>query len=50
MALHNLALNLGMLCGALIGPVLGQAMGLRPAWLLDAGLRLLTGIFLSVWG
>ena len=50
MALHNLALNLGMLGGSLIGPALGDALGLREALWIGAGLRLLSGILLGLWG
>ena len=39
MALHNLALNLGMLGGSLIGPALANAFGLREALLMGGGLR-----------
>jgi len=50
MALHNLALNLGLLGGSLIGPALGDGLGLRQALLLSAGLRLLGGVLLGLWG
>jgi predicted MFS family arabinose efflux permease len=50
MALHNTVLNLGMLGGSLIGPALGNVLGLRYALLLSAGLRLMAGIFLGMWG
>ncbi|OGO10065.1 MAG: hypothetical protein A2Y93_02685 [Chloroflexi bacterium RBG_13_68_17] len=43
MALHNLVLNLGILTGSLLGPALAQAVGLRTALLVDAGLRFLAG-------
>ena len=49
MALHNLALNVGMLGGSLIGPALGNAFGLREALLVSAGLRLLGGVLLGLW-
>jgi MFS family permease len=46
MALHNLALNLGILTGSLLGPVLAASFDIRGA-LLGAGfLRLLGGVFL----
>jgi MFS family permease len=45
MALHNLALNLGILVGSLSGPVLGDALGVQPALLVGAGLRFLAGVF-----
>ena len=50
MALHNLALNLGILSGSLLGPFLGNWIGLRAAMFVGAGLRLLAGILLGVWG
>jgi MFS family permease len=49
MALHNLALNLGMLGGSLIGPALADAFGLREALLMSSGLRLLGGVLLMLW-
>jgi MFS family permease len=49
MALHNLALNVGMLSGSLIGPALGDAFGLREALFVSAGLRLLGGVLLGLW-
>jgi len=50
MALHNLALNFGILVGSLGGPFLGDSLGLRGALFLAAGLRLLSGILLGWWG
>jgi MFS family permease len=50
MALHNLALNIGTLAGALSGPLLGEWMGIQPALLLGAVLRILAGILLLIWG
>jgi MFS family permease len=49
MALHNLALNLGMLGGSLIGPAMGNVFGLREALASSAGLRLLGGVLLMLW-
>jgi MFS family permease len=49
MAIHNLALNLGILGGSLAGPLLDDWLGLRPAMLVVAGLRLLAGVLLAVW-
>jgi predicted MFS family arabinose efflux permease len=47
MALHNMALNLGVLAGSLLGPVVAGWVGLREALLLAAGLRLAcAGLFL----
>jgi MFS family permease len=50
MALHNLALNLGVLAGSLAGPLLSHAVGLQEAVLIAAGLRLVAGILLKIWG
>jgi predicted MFS family arabinose efflux permease len=50
MALHNLALNLGILGGSLVGPVLGDGLGLRQALLIAAGLRMLSSVLLGRWG
>jgi len=50
MALHNLALNLGILVGSLSGPWLGSALGVQPALLVGAGLRFLAGVLLLFWG
>ena len=48
MAIHNLALNLGILGGSLVGPLLDDWLGLRPAMLVVASLRLLAGVLLAV--
>ena len=50
MALHNLALNLGVLTGSLLGPVVADWMGLRDVLYLSAGLRLLAALLLWRWG
>jgi MFS family permease len=49
MAIHNLALNLGILGGSLVGPLLDDWLGLRLAMFVVAGLRLLAGALLAVW-
>ncbi len=49
MALHNLALNLGILLGSLGGPILAAEFGLRNGLLTAAGLRLIGGLVLSIW-
>ncbi|NMC13812.1 MAG: MFS transporter [Chloroflexi bacterium] len=49
MALYNIALNLGMLGGALFGPLLAGILDLRSALLVAAGLRTLAGILLLIW-
>jgi MFS family permease len=50
MALHNLALNIGTLAGSLSGPLLAEWIGIQPALLLGAGLRILAGLLLMIWG
>lgn len=50
MTLHNLALNLGILAGSMLGPVAADWMGTQPALLLGAGLRLLAAGFFLLWG
>lgn len=50
MTLHNLALNLGILSGSLLGPALGNWLGLQEALLLSAGLRVMSGLLLNLWG
>jgi MFS family permease len=49
MALHNLVLNLGIILGALGSPFLAEALGLREALLVAAGLRLVGAFFLAIW-
>jgi len=50
MALHNIAFNLGILIGSMGGPLLGNFMDLRTAILVTAGLRILGGGLLLLWG
>jgi MFS family permease len=50
MALHNLALNLGILGGSLLGPVSAHLIGVQPSLILGAGLRLLAAVFFWIWG
>ncbi len=50
MALHNIALNLGILGGSLFGPVLGEWFDLRTAMIISGVLRFLAAILLGVWG
>ena len=50
MAIHNLALNLGILAGALLGAASGDLLGLQPALFLGAGLRFLAGGLFLLWG
>ena len=49
MALHNLALNLGILLGSLAGPLLAARLGLRDAILISAGLRFFAGLLFILW-
>ncbi len=50
MALHNLALNLGILAGSMLGPVVGEWIGLRDAMLVAVVVRLAAGWMLYRWG
>jgi predicted MFS family arabinose efflux permease len=50
MALHNLALNFGILIGSLLGPVSAGLIGLQPSLILGAGLRLLAAGLFWLWG
>jgi predicted MFS family arabinose efflux permease len=50
MALNNLVMNVGILAGSLSGSLLGETMGVQNALVLIAGLRMLAGAFLWVWG
>lgn len=47
MALHNLTMNLGILVGSSIGPLLGEFVGLQVALLIASGLRVLSSVFLA---
>jgi MFS family permease len=50
MALFNITLNLGVLIGSLLGPVVGDFTGLQAALLIGAGARLFSGWVLWRWG
>ena len=50
MALHNLVLNLSILAGSLVGPILGNWLGLREALFVSVGLRLVGGVLVWIWG
>jgi MFS family permease len=50
MTLHNLALNLGILAGSLLGPLFAGLVGLQPSLFIAAGLRLLAAGLLWLWG
>jgi predicted MFS family arabinose efflux permease len=47
MAMHNVALNLAILAGSFIGPLLGDLISLRYAILIIALLRLFAGLLLG---
>jgi len=49
MALNNMAGNIALLVGSMLGPLLADALGLREAILLSAGLRVLAGVALVLW-
>ncbi len=49
MALHNMAFNLGILMGSLVGPVLTGWVGLREAIFISTGLRFLGGVLMWLW-
>jgi MFS family permease len=49
MAFYNIALNLGMMGGALAGPLISGALDLRSALIFAAGLRTLAGVLLLIW-
>ncbi len=50
MALHNMALNLGILLGSFLGPAAMAWLGLRNATLLAGLMRFISAIFLLLWG
>ena len=50
MALHNLALNLGILAGSLLGPAVGEWIGLRDAMLVAVVVRAFAAWMLYRWG
>lgn len=50
MALHNMALNLGILLGALSGPLLESAFDIRSAIFVGGALRLLAALIFTRWG
>jgi MFS family permease len=45
MALYNLAINIGILAGSLLGPLAGDALGLRPALWLTVVMQVLAAVF-----
>jgi predicted MFS family arabinose efflux permease len=50
MTLHNLALNLGILVGSLLGPLSAGLFGLQPSLYISAALRLLAAGIFWLWG
>jgi MFS family permease len=50
MALFNIIVNLGVLTGSLLGPVVGVWTGLQAAMLIGGVLRLLSSLVLWRWG
>lgn len=50
MAIHNVALNLGILSGSLLGPISANLIGLQPSLFVSAGLRFLAAVFFWLWG
>lgn len=50
LALYNLALNVAMLVGVMLGPPLASSLGLREALLVTALLRVGSGLTLARWG
>ena len=50
MTLHNMALNLGILAGSLLGPISAGLFGLQPSLYIAAALRLLAAVFFWLWG
>jgi MFS family permease len=50
MTIHNLALNIGILAGSLLGPVSANLIGLQASLFLGAGLRLLAAGLFWLWG
>jgi predicted MFS family arabinose efflux permease len=50
MTLHNLALNLGILAGSLLGPLSARLFGLQPSLYIAAALRLLAAGIFWLWG
>ena len=50
MALHNIALHLGILCGSSLAPLLAGTLGVREALFAGAGLRVVAGIVFWFFG
>ncbi len=50
MALHNIALNLGILAGSMLGAGLVTWTGLKDVMLIGAALRFVAGLLVVLWG
>lgn len=50
MALHNLVLNIGILAGSLLGPLIAHWLSVRDALLVNAVMRLFAGVLLAIFG
>jgi MFS family permease len=50
LAWYNIILNAAILIGSLVGPIIGEAIGLSQTLLLIAALRFLSGLFILKWG
>jgi MFS family permease len=50
MALHNVSLNLGILIGSMLGPLLAIRLGVKEVLLIGAVLRFSAGLLMLVWG
>ena len=50
MALHNIALHLGILCGSSLAPLLAGTLGVREALFAGAGLRFVAGVIFWFYG
>jgi MFS family permease len=50
MALYNLAINIGILAGSLLGPLAGDWLGLRPAMWLTVVMQVLSAVFFWLVG
>ncbi len=50
LAVYNLALNIAMLLGTMMGPLLADVVGLREILLATVALRVVSGLALARWG
>lgn len=49
MAWNHLALNIGILAGSFLGPVLGDSIGVKQAVLVSGIMRLVAGFLVGLW-